>query len=1142
MQTFLQIPSIYLRYFQRFLYELKLLETPREYYAVKFLFAHHFFQGLTHALILTVCYHQFLSSASFTELPWAFLFSSISVMAIGRVFAYLERHLHIQSQIYVLSSFILLIPISLLLQQFWGNESLIGVFTIIAINLLLFLERIKSWVLSNKIFDFGGFHYLQQVNSLSSFPGRFLGFGFVFCFYLIFDTDNILLELSLFTSILSFIAIWRLMRLKFIRLEGRNYLFQVLKPTSQHSPEDFLQYSFNNSYILNLGFIALLTTIITVFLDYSFLKELHSYSIQSNEIKPQQIALLFLISYGMASFGKIYFTTSQSIRWGVKRLLLILPVFIVGIILIVTLSESLYEVDKIPYLFIAGIIIMSAVFYDNSIQQAVTFSLFQLLKHKARTYTYTTISGLVVPLGLAFSASLLLLIRNTKHSFSLGYVGILLLPVLLLFIVVVFTLYKQYINYLKEAVALRAIDFDNHSTKDKELFKHLHERLKSIHTDQVLYTADIIMRIDPSGRHEMITSLLYHENSKVREYAIEQIPRNSLSSYQMLIVWVLKNETDLELKSKVLKFCCKYNLMTESEMIDFLQSESHQFRRFALCGLLENERIELTELAIMSLKNMLVSEDVETQIDAIDIIGKYRIVQFSPILRELFYHENITVREVTILALGKMRDTEMKREIFDLLRSDFSSTVVIDALSFYGEEVLGIIEEEFVFSSKEAKTYLLDLCTLCARIDSRSAYQILWQLVDYPWHEMQKAAYNALGTTRFTPKTNSEQHLVFDQIDKLFNHLYWLYTAIILFESKTEYDKLSQGLQQESIWVEQHIDQLFTLVIKSYGFELADKALFIFFAEREYDDTDIGDLDDINDQTEFETQRYLLLKNQLSEQVSRSFIEKMLCINGFYQIEERRRILSNYYTHNIIDELSIINYILSPRKVGIFFHDWTKATALYATSPDLVSSMMDTLKYLLNSNDILLMEAAFTCLKDYGFHRGFPISNLLNELVSPTRKNILMGILSDNMLPLTELEKVTILKDTQIFGDIAEHELLDIAALVQEIRVKKDETIFHKGEKSDAMYIIYEGAISLSGDRQSYQSLYNYDFFGDLGFLDGTSRPYKAVAMKESLLLKVSQSDFYQLMMRKSDILKSIMLTLCDRIRSQSQLLHQFKK
>ena len=60
---------------------------------------------------------------------------------------------------------------------------------------------------------------------------------------------------------------------------------------------------------------------------------------------------------------------------------------------------------------------------------------------------------------------------------------------------------------------------------------------------------------------------------------------------------------------------------------------------------------------------------------------------------------------------------------------------------------------------------------------------------------------------------------------------------------------------------------------------------------------------------------------------------------------------------------------------------------------------------------------------------------------------------------LLTIEKVIILKSTEVFASMPDHVLAFIASIVEEVDVPKGETFITKGDIGNCMYLIVEGTV-----------------------------------------------------------------------------------
>ena len=140
------------------------------------------------------------------------------------------------------------------------------------------------------------------------------------------------------------------------------------------------------------------------------------------------------------------------------------------------------------------------------------------------------------------------------------------------------------------------------------------------------------------------------------------------------------------------------------------------------------------------------------------------------------------------------------------------------------------------------------------------------------------------------------------------------------------------------------------------------------------------------------------------------------------------------------------------------------------------------------------------------------------------------------------IEKILLLKNSDIFKMCSEVDLIDIASICQENHVDKGVTLFNKGDQGNCMYFIYSGQISIHEGEHQIALLAENEIFGELSLLDSESRSASATTQTDCILLKIEQEPFYDVIASSTEILKGIMRTLCKRLREQDRITIELKK
>ncbi|MHA6249580.1 Crp/Fnr family transcriptional regulator [Pontibacter sp. CAU 1760] len=129
------------------------------------------------------------------------------------------------------------------------------------------------------------------------------------------------------------------------------------------------------------------------------------------------------------------------------------------------------------------------------------------------------------------------------------------------------------------------------------------------------------------------------------------------------------------------------------------------------------------------------------------------------------------------------------------------------------------------------------------------------------------------------------------------------------------------------------------------------------------------------------------------------------------------------------------------------------------------------------------------------------------------------------------IEKVLILHSSDIFHNTPEQELVGLAGILEEVYLDADAPLFAKGDKGTCMYFIYKGRVRIHDGSHTLAVLEDNDIVGELAVLDAENRSASATALEETILLKLEQEPFYEIMMNNVEVLKGILNTLCRRLR-----------
>ncbi|GAA3918867.1 hypothetical protein GCM10022406_01790 [Hymenobacter algoricola] len=216
------------------------------------------------------------------------------------------------------------------------------------------------------------------------------------------------------------------------------------------------------------------------------------------------------------------------------------------------------------------------------------------------------------------------------------------------------------------------------------------------------------------------------------------------------------------------------------------------------------------------------------------------------------------------------------------------------------------------------------------------------------------------------------------------------------------------------------------------------------------------------------------------------------------------------------------------------FSAWTVGVALRQWHP-----APDTVAYLyphLQTSDLLIQESAAAVLRRLPVQRPAAYDQLL--LLYPT---LAASPMNDPVADshISFVERVRMLKSTALFGQTPESVLGTIVPIMHEVDFRPEQEIFAKGTLGTSLFIIYEGEVGIFNKHQLLTTFGKGEFFGELALLDAEPRSASAVALQAVRAFRIDQEDFYDVTEECTEVVRSIMRELCQRLRRQNEKMPQ---
>lgn len=135
------------------------------------------------------------------------------------------------------------------------------------------------------------------------------------------------------------------------------------------------------------------------------------------------------------------------------------------------------------------------------------------------------------------------------------------------------------------------------------------------------------------------------------------------------------------------------------------------------------------------------------------------------------------------------------------------------------------------------------------------------------------------------------------------------------------------------------------------------------------------------------------------------------------------------------------------------------------------------------------------------------------------------------MAELNIIEKVIALEAVDLLKNLSAEQLSRIASIAREVRFPPGKVILAPDINPDALFIILEGAVSISRDQAELHVARENEVLGAWALFDPEPMAVSAKTVEDTRLLKIGRDDFYDLLSDNSEITASIFAMLVKRFR-----------
>ena len=129
------------------------------------------------------------------------------------------------------------------------------------------------------------------------------------------------------------------------------------------------------------------------------------------------------------------------------------------------------------------------------------------------------------------------------------------------------------------------------------------------------------------------------------------------------------------------------------------------------------------------------------------------------------------------------------------------------------------------------------------------------------------------------------------------------------------------------------------------------------------------------------------------------------------------------------------------------------------------------------------------------------------------------------------LEKVLVLKNIPAFADASESALSDFIYASEEVAFAKGKDILKQGDTNNFLYIVLSGMVQLREGETILNEIQSQEMFGEMTALIPSVIDVTVTAIEETVVLRISSENLYEMMSLHPNIAKGIIKTLVSRLK-----------
>jgi hypothetical protein len=529
----------------------------------------------------------------------------------------------------------------------------------------------------------------------------------------------------------------------------------------------------------------------------------------------------------------------------------------------------------------------------------------------------------------------------------------------------------------------------------------------------------------------------------------------------------------------------KNQLISSQNLIDsFIQNKDVKAIDKQLISI-EEDISEAENISLEQLEKLSKSKSEKTREKAARLLGYSGRYKAFSVLTGLLQDKNVEVKKAAIISSGKIKRIELWPHIIENLSSSTYANTAEAAIKLIGKPILNELEKYF-WKVSENKNTQLRIIRLIASIGGENAKKLLKNKMNIPDKDLRYQILLFLSLLEYHVSQN-EVAVIKDAIQNVTNNTVWIMASLVDIGEDDETKKLYCALQYE---LSEKKEQIFLLLSLLY-----DSKTMKHIREN---------IEAGNNQTKV----YALEICDMT--VSQDIKELFLPLFEDMTLHDRIHKFGFHYPQEKLSRLNRIKDIINKDYTEV--NRWTKACAIELLKNYDSDEISEIAAANIVNPDPLLSEGAAWVLFNKNQDRYF------DTVIKFEKKDILkLKSLTKNLNERTKnnyiliAEKINILKNTELFKETSEINLIDLAINSIEVILNKNEEFSVHNENKNFVFLMVDGQIDIQKNDKTKKSLFVNDYFGSILETKNSKDNWIYQTSKKTKLLGLDINDVFSL-------------------------------